>query len=58
MFGGRYLVAPILHLNEYKREVYLPRGKWKNVNTGEIIKGGQNLSVTAPIDEIPVFERL
>ena len=58
MFGGRYLVAPILHLNEYKREVYLPRGKWKNVNTGEIIKGGQNLSVKAPIDEIPVFERL
>ncbi len=58
MFGSRYLVAPILYLNEYKREVYLPRGKWKNVNTGEIIKGGQNLSVKAPIDEIPVFERL
>ena len=58
MFGTKYLVAPILYLNQYEREVYLPEGKWKNVNSGEILAGGQTIAVKAPIDEIPVFEKL
>ena len=58
MFGGKYLVAPILHLNEFERDVYLPAGKWKNVNSGEVLNGGQTVSVKAPIEEIPVFERI
>ena len=58
MFGTKYLVAPILYLNQYEREVYLPEGKWKNVNSGEILAGGQSIAVKAPIDEIPVFEKL
>ncbi len=58
MFGTKYLVAPILYLNQYEREVYLPEGKWKNVNSGEILAGGQSITVKAPIDEIPVFEKL
>ena len=58
MFGTKYLVAPILYLNQFEREVYLPEGKWKNVNSGEILAGGQSITVKAPIDEIPVFEKL
>ena len=58
MFGSRYLVAPILYLNQFEREVYLPEGKWKNVNSGETLQGGQTVTVKAPIDEIPVFERI
>jgi len=58
MFGSRYLVAPILYLNAFEREVYLPAGSWKNVNTGEILSGGVTVSVPAPLDEIPVFEKL
>ena len=57
MFGSRYLVAPVMHLNEYEREVYLPAGQWKNVNNGEVLKGGKKIRAKAPIDEIPVFER-
>ena len=57
MFGSRYLVAPVLHLNEFERNVYLPEGKWENVNTGEIADGGRTVSVKAPIEEIPVFEK-
>ena len=34
MFGPKYLVAPILHYNEFEREVYIPAGKWKLVHTG------------------------
>ena len=58
MFGSRYLVAPVLHLNEFERDVYLPAGMWENVNTGERLEGGKTVRVPAPIDEIPVFIRL
>ena len=57
MFGSRYLVAPVLHLNEFERDVYLPAGMWENVNTGERLEGGKTVRVPAPIDEIPVFRR-
>ena len=58
MFGPDYLVAPILHLNELERDVYLPAGTWENVNNGEKIAGGKTVHVLAPIDEIPVFKRV
>ncbi len=57
MFGSEYLVAPILHLNEFERDVYLPAGKWENVNTGEILDGGKTVRAAAPIEEIPVFRK-
>ena len=58
MFGSRYLVAPILYLNQFEREVYLPAGPWKNINTGEKLQGGKTVAVKAPIDEIPVFVKM
>ena len=58
MFGGKYLVAPILYLNQFERDVYLPQGSWKDVNSGETVEGGRTVTVKAPLDEIPVFERL
>ena len=58
MFGSRYLVAPVLYLNQFEREVYLPAGEWKNINTGEKLQGGKTVAVKAPIDEIPVFEKM
>lgn len=56
MFGEKYLAAPILRLNEWKRDVYLPAGKWKLTSTGEIFEGGRVISVDAPIDYMPVLE--
>ena len=58
MFGDKYLVAPILHLNQFEREVYLPAGKWKLTSTGEICQGGCKVKVSAPIEYMPVFEKL
>ena len=58
MFGGRYLVAPVLELHQREREVYLPDGVWKDTNTGEIIDGGKTVVSRAPIDVIPVFEKI
>ena len=59
MFGSRYLAAPVMEAGARSRSVYFPAGMaWKNVETGEIITGGQRVDVAAPLDVIPVFERL
>ncbi len=57
MFGSEYLVAPILHLNEFEREVYLPEGKWELTSEGTIFDGGQTVKVAAPIEYMPVFAK-
>ena len=57
MFGSKYLVAPVLKAGMKERQVYLPKGKWENLNTKEVVDGGKYLTVATPIDSIPVFVR-
>ena len=57
MFGSRYLVAPILRLDQFEREVYLPEGVWRLTSTGEVFRGRQTVTVAAPIEYMPVFVR-
>ena len=57
MFGSRYLVAPVLFSGVTIRDVYLPEDKWKNIANDNIVNGGQTISVAAPMERIPVFER-
>ena len=58
MFGGTYLAAPILRLNQFRREVYLPAGQWELTSTGEVFRGEQTVTVDAPVEYMPVFRRL
>lgn len=58
MFGDKYLVAPVLEPGACERSVYLPDGRWKNVESGEILTGGCAVTVPAPLEIIPVFEKL
>lgn len=58
MFGADYLVAPILEAGKFEREVYLPKGTWKNINDDTEYEGGQTVLSKAPIDVIPVFKRM
>jgi alpha-D-xyloside xylohydrolase len=59
MYGDRYLVAPVMYTGMRERSVYLPKdAKWKNVETGEVFSGGQTVTAQAPLDVIPVFEKL
>ena len=58
MFGYKYLVAPVMYEGMRERSVYLPEGSWKNYHTGEITEGGQTVVVNAPLEIIPVFERI
>ncbi len=58
MFGEEYLVAPVLTPGARSRDVVLPGGwRWENVDTGEILEGGQTVRVPAPLDVIPVLRR-
>jgi alpha-D-xyloside xylohydrolase len=58
MFGPALLVAPITDQGATSRDVYLPAGTdWYNYWTSERVKGGQTITVQAPIDTIPVFVR-
>ena len=58
MLGDRYLVAPVMYEGMRERAVYLPSGQWKDIHTGTVYKGGQRLTVSAPLEIIPVFERI
>ena len=58
MFGSEYLVAPILELNTFEREVYLPEGKWEDIRDHKVYDGGQVICAKAPIESIPVFHRV
>jgi alpha-D-xyloside xylohydrolase len=58
MFGPAFLVAPVTEQGATSRQVYLPAGTdWYNYWTNERVKGGQTITVQAPIDTIPLFVR-
>jgi len=40
------------------RSVYLPAGCWRDVDTGVVYEGKQTVTVDAPIERMPVFEKL
>ena len=58
MFGPDYLVAPVMEAGAQSRKVYLPEGKWQNIDTLEICDGSCWLDVPAPLSVIPVFKRV
>lgn len=60
MYGDKYLVAPILNLGQRARKVYLPSGCGWRLSDGsqQIFSGGQWTEVRAPLDTMPVFERV
>ena len=39
MFGSQMLVAPLME-SGHEREVYLPKGKWIDYQTGKVYEGG------------------
>jgi alpha-D-xyloside xylohydrolase len=58
MFGPAFLVAPVTDQGATSRQVYLPAGAdWYNYWTNERVHGGQTITVSAPIDTIPLFVR-
>lgn len=58
MFGPDLLIAPILGLDQRERTVFLPEGEsWIDTATGKEHKGGQYITLAAPLERIPVLAR-
>lgn len=55
MFGPNYLVAPVLYEGAITKEVYLPKGSWKDIHTNVVYQGETTIIVDAPLEIIPVF---
>lgn len=57
MLGNDILVAPVLVSGARERSVVLPEGNWK-ADDGKLYDGGQTVTISAPIDRIPHFEKI
>ncbi|CAM9234956.1 unnamed protein product [Chrysoparadoxa australica] len=63
MAGSDLLIKPITTRGSTSTQVYFPSGRWYDVSSYELIQPGgaagqgQALSVNAPIDHIPVYQR-
>ncbi|GAA4583221.1 alpha-xylosidase [Planotetraspora phitsanulokensis] len=56
LLGTDLLVAPMISADG-TRKVYLPAGVWVDYWTGEAIEGGRHITVSPPLDQIPLFVR-
>ncbi|WP_439696270.1 glycoside hydrolase family 31 protein [Mucilaginibacter sp. AW1-7] len=54
MFGDALLVAPV-ESDKLTIDVYLPKGDWYRLSTGEKLKGGKIVNVASPLTDLPVF---
>lgn len=55
LLGPNVLVAPVVEQGASRRNVYLPQGCWKHVDTGAQFEGPRDVTVPAPIDSLPYF---
>jgi alpha-glucosidase (family GH31 glycosyl hydrolase) len=59
LLGDEFLVAPVITPNTTQRDIYLPKGKWQNYWTGEIIMGNALIEkFPTPLDTLPIFKRI
>lgn len=59
LWGNDVLVAPVLEAGKKEQEVYFPKtSNWFNIETDEIIKGGQTKMIKTHPAYIPVYVRV
>jgi len=72
MFGPDLLAAPVVEEGASERTLYLPEGRWVDFSeavayrerngaflpgAAELVEGGRELTVDAPLEELPLFVR-
>ena len=57
MFCERLLVCPVLEEGANKKEIVFPSGSWYGLFGGERVLGGVTKTVSAEIEDIPVYIR-
>jgi alpha-glucosidase len=56
-FGDKILICPVLEQGAVSRRVYLPKGSWYNYWSQEVLQGGSEHLISAPLEEMPIFVR-
>ena len=56
-FGDKILVCPVLEQGAVSRIVYLPKGQWYNFWTHDLLDGGNEYNIDAPLEDMPLFVR-
>jgi len=57
LYGRDLLVAPVVEKGATSRSVYLPRGKWFDFWTKEVMEGGREITRTVDLETIPLYVR-
>jgi alpha-D-xyloside xylohydrolase len=59
LFGDAFLVAPVTEYKARTRSVYLPGAStsWYDFDSGKAYRGGQQITVPAPYERMPLFVR-
>ena len=55
MFGEEILFAPVTEQGQRERRVYLPEGRWLDVNTGKVYDGKGFVDCQVPLDKFAAF---
>lgn len=58
LWGDNVLVAPVMTKGARSRKVLFPAGEWVNYNNTSLsYRGGSTSTVSAPLDQLPMFVR-
>jgi len=57
LWGRDILVAPVTEKGAAKREVYLPRGQWRDFWTEEALAGGRTATRSVDLATLPLYVR-
>jgi alpha-glucosidase (family GH31 glycosyl hydrolase) len=58
LFGPDLMVAPVWRSGARSRDVYFPAGRWRSLwDDAELYEGPATITVSAPLDVIPVYIR-
>ncbi|HMQ47241.1 MAG TPA: glycoside hydrolase family 31 protein [Saprospiraceae bacterium] len=57
IFGDQLLVVPVLEAGAEQVSCYLPKGEWVDYESGQILKGQQEISHNTSDEHLPIFAK-